>query len=64
MLHMVNVHHKTVALEDLKKDEADASSGLEMEQQEFENEGVGGEGLYVFPLCIQKILFCFIQLRL
>ena len=53
MLHMVNVHHKTVAVEDLKKDEADASSGLEMEQQEFENEeGVGGQGLYVSPLCI------------
>ncbi|CAB3996175.1 zinc finger 180 isoform X2 [Paramuricea clavata] len=46
LLHMANVHHKNITLEELKKDEGDGSSGMEMEQQELENEeGVDGEGV-------------------
>ncbi len=45
LLHMGNVHHKNITLEELKKDDVDGSSGIEMEHQELENEaGVGGEG--------------------
>jgi hypothetical protein len=44
LLHMTNVHHKNITLEELKKDEGDGSSGMEMEQQELENED--GEGMY------------------
>ena len=36
VVHMASVHHRTIALEELKK--SDESSGLEMEQQELENE--------------------------
>ncbi|XP_028400915.1 zinc finger and SCAN domain-containing protein 12-like [Dendronephthya gigantea] len=36
VLHMASVHHRTIALEELKK--GDESSGLDMEQQELENE--------------------------
>jgi hypothetical protein len=40
VLHMANVHHKNITLEELKKDDVDESSGMELEN----DGGVGGEG--------------------